>query len=189
MIASFQNNKLLCRIALYDDPVAYKELFCFYHAKLIHFSSLITGSIEAAEEVVSDVFLKIWNNRTTLPRIENFHLYVYIATKNLSINYLHQQKKVKAFSLDDMVVEFRSIYLDPEQLMITSEMFTRIRNAIQLLPPRCQLIFKLIKEDGLKHKEVAALLNLSLKTVENQLTIALKKIGRSIEFSAQPSGY
>src|SRR5688500_10907099 len=144
MIAPSQINRLITRIALYDDAVAYKELFVLYHTKLIHFSSLITGSRESAEEVVSDVFLKIWSNRSTMTRVENFHLYIYIAAKNLSINYLQRQKKIKTFSLDDMVVEFRSIYLDPEQMMITSEMFRRIQNTIEQLPPRCQLIFKLI---------------------------------------------
>ena len=58
----------------------------------------------------------------------------------------------------------------------------RISAAVISLPPKCQLIFKLISEDGLKYKEVAELLNLSLKTVENQMTIALKKITESIRF-------
>lgn len=188
MIASTQINKLIGRISIYDDAAAYKELFLIYHGKLIHFCKLITGSYESAEEVVSDVFLNIWNKRSTLSRIENFHLYIYIAAKNRSINYLHKSSREKTFSLDDMVVEFNSLYLDPEQLMITAEMFKRVRQAIQALPPRCQLIFKLIKEDGLRHKEVAELLNLSLKTVENQMTIALKKIGQSIPISTSIIG-
>lgn len=182
MIAPALLNKLLSRIALYDDPIAYKELFSLYHAKLIHFSSHITQSREAAEEVVSDVFLKIWCNRATLTRIENFHLYVYIMTKNLSINCLVKQKKNRSFCLDDTEVEFKSIYLDPEQLMITSEMYRRILAAINELPARCRLIFKLVKEDGLKYKEVAELLDISLKTVENQMTIALRRIGKSVRF-------
>lgn len=182
MIASSSLNKLIHRIAFYDDAIAYRELFVLYHSRLINFSSLITRSKESAEEVVSDVFLKIWQNRANLTRIENFHLYIYIITKNLSINRLQKHKKEQSFSLDETEVEFRSIYLDPEQLMVTNEMFKRMREAILQLPPRCQLIFKLIKEDGLKHKEVAELLNLSLKTVENQMTIALKKIGHSIRF-------
>ena len=189
MIAPIQINQLIHRISLYDDPVAYKELFILYHARLIHFSCLITGTRESAEEVVSDVFMKFWNNRHSLTRIENFHLYAYIATKNRSINYLQRQNREKTFSLDDMVVEFRSLYYDPEQLMITAEMFSRIRQAISLLPPRCQLIFKLIREDGLKHREVAELLNLSLKTVENQMTIALRKIGQSVEFTTEKSRF
>lgn len=187
MIVTAQIDKLVSRIALYDDVIAYKELFILYHSRLIRFSTSITWSKELAEEVVSDVFLKIWNNRNQLTRIENFHLYLYITTKNLSINSWHKQKREKVFSLDDMVVEFKSIYLDPEQLMITSEMFRRVRTAIMQLPPRCQLIFKLVKEDGLKHREVAELLNLSHKTIENQITIALKKIGQSIHFSPRKS--
>jgi RNA polymerase sigma-70 factor (ECF subfamily) len=182
MIEPHLLNKLVSRIALYDDAVAYKELFMLYHARLINFSGSITQSKESAEEVVSDVFLKLLNTRHALTRIENFHLYIYIITKNLSINRLLKQKKEKTFSIDETVVSFRSIYLDPEQLMMTAEMFRKVRAAIGELPPRCQLIFKLIKEDGLKYREVAELLNLSVKTIENQMTIALKKIGQSIQF-------
>lgn len=177
------HDKLIHRIAVYDDPVAYKELFLLYHSRLLHFSSLITRSKELSEEVVSDVFLKIWNHRQSLTRIENFQLYIYIITKNLSINCYLKQKREKTFSLDDMVIEFKSIYPDPEQMMITREMYNRIQKAIYQLPARCQLIFKLVKEDRLKHREVAELLNLSLKTIENQMTIALRKIGQSIRFS------
>lgn len=182
MIAPSLLNKLLNRIALYDDAIAYKELFLLYHSRLVHFSSSITHSKETAEEVVSDVFLKIWNGRTTLTRIENFHLYVYVVTKNLSINSFLKQKKTESFSLDDTLVEFKSIYLDPEQLMITAEMHKRLQKAINELPPKCRLIFKLIREDGLKYREVAELLNLSVKTIENQMTIALRKIGQSVQF-------
>lgn len=187
MIAASQLSKLVHRIALYDDALAYKELFLLYHTRLINFSAAITHSREASEEVVSDVFLKLWTNRSQLPRVENLHLYIYIITKNLSINCLLKQKKETVFSLDETVVEFRSLYLDPEQLMITAEMFRRIREAVNELPPKCQLIFKLVKEDGLKHKEVAQLLNLSVKTVENQMTIALRKIGQSVRFDLSKS--
>jgi RNA polymerase sigma-70 factor (family 1) len=174
--------ELTDKIAYRDDTVAYKELFLLYHKRLLNFSMTITHSKESAEEVVSDVFMKIWSNRKTLPTIENFHLYIYIVTKNLSINRLLKEKKENTFSLDDVEIDIKNIYADPEELMITAEMQKRIQAAIQALPPKCQLIFKLIREDGLKYKEVAELLNLSVKTVENQMTIALKKISESIRF-------
>jgi RNA polymerase sigma-70 factor (family 1) len=182
MIAAASIGKLLNRIALYDDPIAYKELFMLYHKRLVSFSSTITRSKESAEEVVSDVFLKIWVNRNTLSRIDNFHLYIYVITKNLSINRLLKDNKEKVFSLDETVVDVQNVYSDPEQLMISAEMQKRVRIAIQSLPSKCKLIFKLIREDGLKYREVAELLHLSLKTVENQMTIALKKISESIRF-------
>jgi RNA polymerase sigma-70 factor (family 1) len=187
MIAPSKLQKLINRVAIYDDAAAYKELFLLYHARLISFSFSITKSKESAEEVVSDVFLKIWTKRTSLTRVNNFHLYIYIITKNISINYLVKQKREQSFSFDDSLVEFKSIYPDPEQSMITSETFRRVHLAIQALPPKCQLIFKLVKEDGLKYREVAELLELSLKTIENQMTIALKKISQAIPFGISRS--
>lgn len=187
MIAAAPINKLLYRIAIGDDALAYKELFLHYHKRLVVFSSSITRSKESAEEVVSDVFLKIWVNRSTLTRIDNFHLYIYIITKNLSINRLLKEKKEQSFSLDETVTEVQGIYSDPEQLMISAEMQNRVRHTIQCLPPRCKLIFKLVREDGLKYREVAELLNLSSKTIENQMTIALKRISESIRFDLSTS--
>ena len=175
-------DKLLVRIALYEDAVAYKELFLLYYTRLVYFSTSITRNKESAEEVVSDVFLKIWTNRHTLTRIERFQLYIYIITKNLSINRLLKENKNRTFSLDELQVQFENLSSTPEQLLITAEMDAQIKKAIKDLPPKCQMIFKLIKEDELKYKDVAILLNLSLKTVENQMTIALKKIAHSLHF-------
>ena len=93
-----------------------------------------------------------------------------------------QQKKRYSFSLDEVLVELKSIHFDPEQLMITAEMVKRIHQAIQQLPPKCRLIFKLVKEDGLKYREVAELLHLSVKTIEAQMAIALRRIGKCMHF-------
>lgn len=182
MIADALLRRLIDEITYHDDTAAYKELFLLYHKRLLNFSMTITHSNESAEEVVSDVFMKIWTNRKTLSTIENFHLYIYVVTKNISISRLLKERKRQAFSLDEIKIDVKNIYPDPEQLMITAEMQKRIGAAIQALPSKCQIIFKLIREDGFKYKEVAELLNLSLKTVENQMTIALKKITESIRF-------
>lgn len=182
MIAAALLRRLIDKITYHDDTAAYKELFLLYHKRLLNFSMTITHSKESAEEVVSDVFMKIWANRKTLSTIENFHLYIYVVTKNLSINRILKERKRQTFSLDEIEIDIKNIYTNPEQLMITAEMQKRISAAIHALPPKCKLIFKLIREDGLKYKEVAELLSLSLKTVENQMTIALKKITESIRF-------
>ena len=181
-MTSTARQELVARIALNDDSVAYKELFLHYHPRLLSFSLAITHCKESSEEVVSDVFVNIWKSRSRLLRIENFHLYLYISTKNISLNYLAKQKREQVFSLDDVKTEIQSLSFDPEQLMITSEMFNRIRKAVAELPPKCQLIFKLVKEDNLRYKEVAELLHLSVKTVEAQMSIALRKLGNSVAF-------
>jgi RNA polymerase sigma-70 factor (family 1) len=186
MVTAVDLQNLVHRIAS-DDPIAYKELFLLYQPRLVNFSCSIIHTREPAEEIVSDIFLKIWVNRKNLHEILNLHLYLYISTKNASINYVLQQKKKKYFSLDETIVELRSIYYDPEELMITAEMLKRIQQAIQQLPPKCRLIFKLVKEDSLKYKEVAELLHLSVKTVEAQMTIALRKMHASIQFNIEKS--
>ena len=77
----------------------------------------------------------------------------------------------------DRYIQFHA---DPETLLVSAEKVTKILLAIDQLPPRCKLIFKLIKEDGLRYKDVAKLLDLSVKTVEAQLAIAIKKIAITI---------
>jgi RNA polymerase sigma factor (sigma-70 family) len=86
-----------------------------------------------------------------------------------------------------MQAELTSIYFDPEQLLITAEMLGFIYKAIDQLPPKCKMVFKLAKEDGLKYREVAEVLNISVKTVENQLAIALQKIGEVVSFDIHRS--
>lgn len=169
------------RIALQNDEQAYKELFHHFYPSLYQFALSIVKTGQIAEEVVSDVFIRIWRKRAALSRIRNLKLYLFTSTKNTSLNYLRQQKRETELP-DDYRVQLRSVYFNPEELLITAEMINRIQRAIHQLPPRCQLIFKLAKEDGLKHKEVAGLLNLSIKTVENQLALALRKIGTAIQF-------
>lgn len=169
------------RISLHNDEQAYKELFHHFYPSLYQFALSIVKTGQLADEVVSDVFIRIWRKRAALTRIQNLKLYLFTSTKNTSLNYLRQQKREIDLP-DDYRVQLRSVYFNPEELLITAEMIKRIQLAIHQLPPRCQLIFKLVKEDGLKHKEVAGLLNLSIKTVENQLALALKKIGTAIQF-------
>src|SRR5438128_194105 len=110
MITAYELKDLFQRISIHDDAIAYKQLFLSYQPKLVHFSNSITKCKESAEEVVSDVFVKVWNNRKSLENILNPHLYLYISTKNLSINCLEKQKRERAFSFDDVVVDFKSIY-------------------------------------------------------------------------------
>jgi len=169
------------RIALQSDEQAYEELFHYFYPSLYQFALSFVKTGQLAEEVVSDVFIRIWQKRSALTRIHDLKLYLFISTKNTALNYLRQQKRHTLLP-DDYRVQLRSVYFDPEELLITAEMVSRIQQAINQLPPRCQLIFKLIKDDGLKYKEVAELLNLSLKTIENQMTLALRKIGSAIRF-------
>ncbi len=178
--------RLLAAIAFANDQVAYKELFILLHGRLKQFAYSILKSQEEAEELVSDLFIKVWEKRDQLTTIESPLLYFYTSARNLAYNRISKQKRQQNPSPEEWLVQLNSIYFDPEQLLVTEEMMRRIRQAVNNLPPRCRIIFKLVKEDGLKYKEVAELLQLSVKTVEAQMAIALRRLGKCmhLEISA-----
>ncbi|MBS1665323.1 MAG: RNA polymerase sigma-70 factor [Bacteroidetes bacterium] len=173
---------LQTRIARFDDQKAYKELFTSLYSSLFLFAKSMVKSKEPAEEIVSDVFIKIWEKRKDLEKIDNLKVYLYVSVRNTALNYLNLQKRSVTNPIEEFQAEFTSIYFDPEQLMITADMLALIKKSIDQLPPKCKIIFKLVKEDGLKYREVAEILNISVKTVENQLAIALQKIGNTVRF-------
>lgn len=174
--------KLLAEISINSDQAAYRELFILLHARLKQFAYSILKSGEEAEELVSDVFIGIWQKREQLGKINSPLLYFYTSTKNLALNRLGKQKKQVNLSPEEWLVQVNSVYFDPVQLMLTEEMLRQVKKAVNELPPRCRLIFKLVKEDGLRYKEVAELLQLSVKTVEAQMAIALRRIGKCMHF-------
>ena len=168
------------RIAVYEDETAYKELFLTMFSSLTRFSTGIIQSRETAEEIVSDVFISIWNNRSQLNEIEDLQLYIFIAVKNNSLRKLKQQNRNATVSFDELTVELDSLYQNPEDKVLSDESMQQIETAIDHLPQRAKLIFKLAKEDRMRYKDIAALLDISVKTVDHQLSIALRKIAVAI---------
>lgn len=168
------------RIASLGDEQAYKALFRLFYKPLSQFAFSIVRSWESAEEVASDVFMNIWKNRERLLQIENIRVYLYVSTKNIALNYLNKASRLQFFSLDEVEVDISPGYATPEQLFISGEMARKIEEAINSLPPRRKLIFKLIREDGLRYKEVAQILDISVNTIDVQMAHATKKISEAI---------
>ena len=166
-----------------DDQLAYRQLFIQFYNKLLRFVTGFTRNKELAEEIVSDVFINIWRRRANLEEIINLKLYLYVSARNITFNYLKKLHREKMADLDSIDTEPEAPFADPGQAMITREMNLRLKAAIDELPPRCKLIFILVKEDGLSYKQAAKLLNLSVSTIDNQLSIALKKIANAIRYS------
>lgn len=187
MIAANRIKYLQDRIAAYDDQYAYKELFTSLYSYLYHFAFSFVKSKQPAEEILSDVFIKIWEKRSELEKIANLKVYLYVATRNIALNYVEKQKRDATHNLDEFTAGIKSLYFDPEQLMVTAEMMNLIQKAIEDLPAKCKMVFKLVKEDGLKYREVAEIMDISTKTVENQLAIALRKIGSAVDFDIKRS--
>lgn len=165
------------------DESALQRLYVIFCNPLFHLALAIIHSRPEAEEVVEDVFIRIWQQRIRLKEVEHLKPYLYVLTRNVSLDYLRKISGRKVYALEDLDLNLPQLMVDsnPEDLMISQEIIRKINLAINELPPRCKLIFRLIKVDGLRHKDVATILNLSVKTVESQMSIALKRLHSSIQ--------
>ena len=169
------------RIAVSDEN-ALTELYQHFHKRLFQFSRVITRNDEIAEEVVNDVFVKLWSNRLQVNDIENITVYLYVAVKNRSLNELSRKaRELVNTPFDHFDIEVEETSSNPHELLVTSEIMGRMQKAIEALPPRCKMIFKLVREDGLKYKEVSQILNISVNTIDVQMAIAVKRICTALQ--------
>ncbi len=182
MINDSHINYLLDKISSQNCEKSYKELFIAMHEKLFDFSFAILKSKEDAEEVVSDFFINLWIKRANIKKLENPRLYLFVGVKNYSLNKIKSNKRKELPELDQWSAELGSVFFNPEELAISVELTNKIMLAINQLPTKCKVIFKLIKEDGLKYNDVSQLLDISVKTVESQMAIALRRIRQCLEF-------
>lgn len=163
-----------------DEEEAFRRLYDLFYLRIFRFTSYFVKSAELKEEIVSDVFLSIWQNRYDLLKIENFEAYVYTIARNRALYYL-KQKKNQLFENDpdgkfEIITE-----KSPENELIDSELRGAIESAINNLPERCRLVFLMAKEEGLKYREIADILSISEKTVNAQMVTAIKKLGESLK--------
>ena len=166
-----------------DDQLAYRQLFIQFYGKLSRFVMGFTKNKELTEEIVSDVFINIWRRRKNIEEIKNLKLYLYVSAKNITFNYLKKLHRENFTDLDTVVIEPADPFADPSAALITREMNLKLKAAINALPPRCKLIYTIVKEDGLTYKQTAQLLGISESTVDNQISIALKKISSAIRYT------
>jgi RNA polymerase sigma-70 factor (ECF subfamily) len=168
------------KICLTDDVKAFEQLYYTLFGKLIKFSIYYVHQREAAEEIVSEVFVKCWSNRNSLGHIEYPESYLFIAVKNQSLKYHKKYSNIHLVELEDH--QFHLVDLaDPSKKLEIKELHHRLDSAIETLPMQARMVFRLIKENGLKYKEVAQILEISPRTVQTQLFRAIDKLRRALK--------
>lgn len=162
-----------------SDEGAFTELYDRYWKKLLARANLLLHSQEDAEEIVHDIFVRIWQKRETLKIINTFHTYVAAMLQYGCFKILAQRK---VFRMNDTTDPL----LDPADKSSTQEWLDfeylrrELENAVLLLPDKCQLIFRLSREQGLSDKAIAEKLNVSVNTVRTQMHRALQKLKTSL---------
>lgn len=161
-----------------DDSKAFEIFYYALINKLIRFCVLRTGQLEIAEEIVSEVFVRCWNNRKKLEDINYPEMYLYSAVKNESLKY-RMKSTVHFVDIDDHIRDMNTQLpdgTDPSVYLERKDLKRSLDEAIQTLPLQARTVFLMIKEDGLRYKEVAELLDISPRTVQTHLFRAIEKL-------------
>ena len=171
---------LLHSLAVNNDETSYRRLFDIFFPSLKRLAHCFLRSAELAEEAASDSMMVLWERRDQVMEIENIQVWLFVITRNRCLNLLKHQQARATSSLDTIPIEISFPGKDPEQICISSEMRKKMEKAVNALPHRCKLIFKLVKEEGLSYRETADILHISTKTVDAQLVTALNKLTQAI---------
>ena len=155
------------------DRVAYEQLFKQHYTALVRFARDIVKDTDTAEDMVQEVFVKIWERKENIIITTSLKAYLYMAVKNHCLNKLRTEQK-HAFMDESLADDLRFSSNNNDEESNTIRLEQHIKSALDKLPPRCALIFKLSRFEHKTYKEIAEVLELSVKTVENQMGKALQ---------------
>ncbi len=150
---------------------AFTEFYTVFFQKLLITSDKYVKDIFIAEEIVQNVFLKIWESPENLEDVRSIKPYLYRAVINASITYVNRQKSIEQHHLKIAADLSEEYLLDLDE---GNELIVLLHQEIDKLPSQCKKVFKLNRFDRLKYREIADQLNLSERTVENHISNALK---------------
>lgn len=146
----------------------FEELFRGLFKPLCGFAMKFTGDSDAAKNLVHEVFIQVWEKFDALPENTNYKSYCYTAVRNKCLNYIRDKKK---FVMLENVPENQLTEIN--STMETFELEQKIEAAIASLPEKCRMVFELNRIEGLKYAQIAERMNISIKTVEAQMSKAL----------------
>lgn len=160
------------------DHSDFERLFKKHNKELCDLAYNLVRDKDAAKDVVQEVFLKLWKNRSGINLEDQIKHYLFKATAHTALNHLRFSRKI--VKLEDDVL--KNAVTSPQITEVGyKELEVRAREAVDKLPPKCRAIYLLSRHEGLKYQEIADTLNLSLKTVENQMGIALEKLREELK--------
>ncbi len=168
-------DQLARRIKLGDEQ-AFELLFRKYYVRLCAYSNKFLNEPEDAKEIVQDVFAKIWEGRYDIDPECSLKSYVFKIAQNLSINKLRRNKVESRYTEIYKIVYIENHEFSAYESLVARELEYNITHSIENLPTECRKVFELSRVEGLKYREIAETLNISVKTVEAQMSKALRSL-------------
>lgn len=155
------------------DETAFEMIFKTYYEPLCNYAFTFILDRDEAEEIVQTTFLNVWEKRRTISIETSFKAYLYRAVRNSCLNVIKHANIKRKHAAETIFVSDKS-HEAVSQSVISSELDQKIGDALLVLPEQCRLVFKMSRFEELKYAEIAEQLNISIKTVENQIGKALK---------------
>lgn len=171
--------KLLRQMKELDSQTAFRDFYNMTYDRLFRIAYYYVKHEEWSQEIVLDVFLKLWKQRGTLLDVRNVEDYCFILVKNASLNYLEKEMKHSAIHTD-YLPEPQEQSDSPEDSLISEELFALYVKALDRLPERCREIFIRIREEKQSYAQVAEELGISTNTVDAQLQKAITRLKEMI---------
>lgn len=160
----------------YGDRQAYELIFRKYYVRLCGFANKFLNDPDKAKDVVQDVFIKLWLGRNEIDPEGSLKAFLFRITQNMSLNVLRHKKIESGYSEIYKVVYIDNADYSVYESLFTKEMEHSIEVAVKKMPPSCKRVYEMSRNEGLKNKEIAEKLNISLKTVEAHMSQALKTL-------------
>ena len=167
------------------DIKAFETLFRQYYSPLCWYAASITGRIEVAEEIVEQLFYVLWKDREELTIFRSVKSYLYGAIRNEALQYIQHLQVKDRYREQVISTDDTETMPDPQQQMELEELHCLINRTISKMPERRLSIFKMHRMEGKTYMEIAASLSLSVKTIEAEMTKALRTLRKEIEHYTQ----
>jgi RNA polymerase sigma-70 factor, ECF subfamily len=162
------------------NKTTFEELFREYFVPLTAFAKKYVGDVDSAKEIVHDVFVNLWTKRESIDIEKSVKSYLYTSAYNRSLNHIRDNKKFNTnVSVEDTIVNVSGWNFEDD--VDALELEKKINNIIASLPEKCKQIFLMSRFEGLKYHEIAEKLTISIKTVEAQMSKALKVLKENLK--------
>jgi RNA polymerase sigma-70 factor, ECF subfamily len=163
------------------NEIAFKQIFDIYYRPLTLFALKYVGNIEEAKEIVQEFFIRLWARHDKIVFGFSLKGYLYQAIRNACLNQIESKKVFERKTRDYAPSEISND--DPLEKMVAAEQEERLFREIDQLPEKCRQIFLMSRMQSLSNQDIATQLNLSVKTIEAQITIALKRLREIVVIS------
>ncbi|QDO95194.1 RNA polymerase sigma-70 factor [Formosa sediminum] len=179
VLHNYDNEDILINRLRAGDETAYKHLYTLYYSELCNYINTLSGSMDVSQDLVQQAFIKVWHKRESFTIEHSLKKYIFRIAYNLFIDLTREHSKknllieqLKYQVVNDMV-ESPTVDFDKMLNLLITE--------VDKLPEQCKKVFLLGKKDGLKYREIAEELNISIKTVERHMTKALKRLRENLK--------